>query len=492
VVLARDASSPTFSIRSGHRMTLIDRVRRTLKRHNLATPTTRVCVALSGGPDSMALLHALCALRAEGVLQLAGVAHLNHQLRDAADADAHFCEGVANSLGLPFSHERIDVNALVRAEHRSVEDAAHRARHAFFERVLAGQHADVMAVGHTRDDQAETFLLRLVRGAGTRGLAAMHPRNGSVIRPLLDCSREDVRAFLQQQGLASVHDISNDDVGIPRNRVRGELLPLLRERFNPRIVEALAAEAGLARADQEFLQRQADEWTGAHVRSDTQSVWRVDADALRGLPRAIGSRVLHELMMRAGSTRSIGFDAVERAWSVVEGLAGGLDAAGHRLERVGPDVVLSSRPAGSAGRRPAVSAHQVSEFSRPLPIPGEVAIPEIGCVMSAEVGFSAENVPSPNGTVAVVPKDKVAGGLAVRNRRAGDRLMPSTAGHRKLQDLLVDRKVPRADRDRLPIVVDAHDRIVWVAGVVVDMDFRVTDSAQAVVILRLKGVGGSC
>ena len=112
--------------------------------------------------------------------------------------------------------------------------------------------------------------------------------------------------------------------------------------------------------------------------------------------------------------------------------------------------------------------------------------------MSAEVGFSAENVPPPNGTVAVVPKDKVAGGLAVRNRRAGDRLMPSAAGHRKLQDLLVDRKVPRADRDRLPIVVDAHDRIVWVAGVVVDMDFRVTDSAQAVVILRLKGVGGSC
>jgi len=492
VVLARDGSSPSFSIRFGNRMTLIDRVRRTLKRHYLATSTTRVCVALSGGPDSMALLHALCAMRDEGVLQLAGVAHLNHQLRDAAAADAHFCEGVADSLGLPFSHEAVDVNALARAEHRSIEDAAHRARHAFFERVLAVQRADVMAVGHTRDDQAETFLLRLLRGAGTRGLAAMHPRSGTVIRPLLDCSREDVRAFLKQRELASVHDMSNDDVGIPRNRVRLELLPLLRDRFNPRIVDTLSAEAGLARADQEFLQRQADEWTSTHARSDTQALWRVDAHALRCLPPAIGYRVLHELMMRAGSTRSIGFDAVERAWSVVEGTAGGLDAAGHRVERVGPDVVLTSRPAGSAGRRPAVSTRQVSEFSRPLPIPGEVAIPEIGCVMSAEVGFSVENVPPSNGTVAVVPKDKVAGGLAVRNRRTGDRLTPSAAGHRKLQDLLVDRKVPRADRDRLPIVVDAHDRIVWVAGVVVDMDFRVTDSAQAVVILRLKGVGGSC
>jgi len=472
-------------------MTLIDRVRRTLKRHHLATPTTRVSVALSGGPDSMVLLHALVALRDEGTLQLAGVAHVNHQLRDAADADAHFCEAVASSLGLPFSQERIDVAALATAEHRSIEDAAHLARYAFFEQVIAAQHADVIALGHTRDDQAETFLLRLVRGAGTRGLAAMHPRNGIVIRPLLDCSREAVRAFLQERGLTSVHDISNDDVGIPRNRVRLELLPLLRERFNPRIVDALSAEATLARIDQEFLQRQVHEWTSGHVRADGRS-WRVDAEALAALPAAIGFRVLHELMMRAGSTRSIGFDAVERAWPVVAGTVPGVDGTRHRVERDGPDVVLTGRPAGSAGRRPAVSMSQVSEFSRPLPIPGEVAIPEIGCVMSAEVGFSVENAPPFNGTVAVVPKDKVAGGLAVRNRRAGDRLRPSAAGHRKLQDLLVDRRVPRADRDRLPIVVDANDRIVWVAGVAVDMDFRVTGSAQAVVILRLKGVGGSC
>jgi tRNA(Ile)-lysidine synthase len=121
-----------------------------------------------------------------------------------------------------------------------------------------------------------------------------------------------------------------------------------------------------------------------------------------------------------------------------------------------------------------------------------VAIPEIGCVMSAEIVNSAENGPPPNGAVAVVPKNKVAGGLAVRNRRAGDRLMPSAAGHRKLQDLFVDRKVPRADRDRVAIVVDAEDRIVWVAGHAIDREFRVVDPAQAVVILRLKGVGGSC
>jgi tRNA(Ile)-lysidine synthase len=121
-----------------------------------------------------------------------------------------------------------------------------------------------------------------------------------------------------------------------------------------------------------------------------------------------------------------------------------------------------------------------------------VSLPEIGCVMSAEEVSSSANLPSLSGVTAVVPRDLVAGGLAVRNRRPGDRLRPSQAGHRKLQDELVDRKVPRAERDRIPIVTSADGRIVWVAGYVLDTGFRVSDPAQAVVILRLKGVGGSC
>jgi tRNA(Ile)-lysidine synthase len=472
-------------------MTLIDRVRRTLERHRLATSSTRVCVALSGGPDSVALLHALLTLQQNAILRVAGVAHLNHQLREAAESEERFCEGVARSLNLPFVSERVDVAVTAAAEHRSIEDTAHRVRHAFFERAASALEADAVAVGHTSDDQAETFLLRLIRGSGTRGLAAMYPRNGIVIRPLLDCSREDVLTFLQERDLTWVHDASNDDVGIPRNRVRAELLPFLKERFNPRVVDALAAHASLARADQEFLQELADEWLHANVRREA-GIFMVDAQGLLRLAPAIGSRVLHELMKRAGSTRLIGFDHVERSWSVVRGETARFDAPGHRLERVGADVVLTSRPAGSAGRGPAVSARQVSEFSHPLPVPGEVVIPEIGCVMSAEVAVSVENVRALNGMAAVVPKYKVTGGLVVRSRRPGDRLLTSPVGHRKLQDVLVDRKVPRAERDRVPIVVDAHDRIVWVAGVVVDREFRVTDPAQAVVVLRLKGVGGSC
>jgi tRNA(Ile)-lysidine synthase len=167
------------------------------------------------------------------------------------------------------------------------------------------------------------------------------------------------------------------------------------------------------------------------------------------------------------------------------------DAPGQRVERVGTIVVLTARPAGPAARRRTTGNSSVPRFSYPLSVPGEVLIPEIDSAISAEVVIPAECSAHPDGVAAVVPKEKVAGGLVVRNRRAGDRLKLA-AGHRKLQDLLVDRKVPRAERDRIPIVVDTANRIVWVAGQATDRDFQVSDPAQAVVILRLKGVGGSC
>lgn len=472
-------------------MSLIDQVRRTLQREQLTTPTTRVVVALSGGPDSTALAHIMRTLHDQGQLQFVALAHLNHQLRSAAAADAEFCVRMAGALDRPITVEAADVGARAAAEHRSVEDAAHVARYEFFARAAAAWHADVVAVGHTRDDQAETFLLRLLRGAGARGLASMYPRAGIVIRPLLDSTRVDVKAFLERRGIPSLHDESNDDVAIPRNRIRAELLPLLKQKFNPAVVDALASSAHLARMDEAYLQEAAQDWLRLNVRT-APGTWRVAAEALTALPGALGWRVVQQLMTTAAQGRPVGFEDVARAWKVVAGETPRFDGPGQAVERVGPDVVLTGRPAGSAGRRPAVSSRPVTEFSHALPIPGEVALPEIGCVMSAEVAVSVHDVPPADGVMAVVPKHKVAGGLAVRNRRAGDRLRATAVGRRKLQDLLVDRKVPREERDRLPIVVDAQDRIVWVAGHVVDREFRVTDPAQAVVVLRLKGVGGSC
>jgi tRNA(Ile)-lysidine synthase len=268
-------------------MQLLDRVRGTIRAHDLARPDTRVLVAVSGGSDSVALAHLLAELAQRDELRVAGVVHLNHQLRPAADDEEAFCGELSARFGWPFHAGRADVAARARSERRSVEDAARTARYEFFEQARLRLEADAIAVGHTRDDQAETFLLRLIRGAGSRGLSGMHPRRGHVIRPLLDCRRRDLRAFLEERGVPFVHDESNDDVRIPRNRVRAELLPLLERRFNPSIVDVLADEATLARDEWEWMERVARETSRGVVSRPDAGVWVLDVPALQRLPAAL-------------------------------------------------------------------------------------------------------------------------------------------------------------------------------------------------------------
>ena len=167
--------------------------------------------------------------------------------------------------------------------------------------------ADAIALGHTRDDQAETFLLRLLRGAGSRGLAGMHPRRGHIVRPLLDCRRGDLRSFLEERGEPFVHDESNDDVSIPRNRVRAELLPLLERRFNPSVVDVLADEAMLAREEWDWIQQAAREAGPAVVSRPDPFVWLLDVPALERLPAAVARATVREALDagRGGAARVV-------------------------------------------------------------------------------------------------------------------------------------------------------------------------------------------
>jgi tRNA(Ile)-lysidine synthase len=461
---------------------LLDRIRRTIRRHDLAAPDTRVVIALSGGGDSVALAHVLRELEASGQLSVAGVAHFNHQLREAADRDEAFCQALCASHGWPFLAGREDVRARATRDHRSIEDAARTARHEFFARARTHFSADVVAVGHTRDDQAETFLLRLLRGAGPRGLSAMHPRSGDIIRPLLDCRRAELRAWLEARGLAYVDDETNADVSIPRNRVRAELLPLLEQRFNPSIVDVLASEAGLARDDWN--------WMVDEVRSKKLEV-RSTAELLAA-PRALRRLALWRAMTEAAGGRTVSLAHVEAVLDLLEspGSSGSIDAPGHVVERVGDRVVLTS------GR--SDDAHAAPNFFRyPLSIPGEVTLQEQGCVVSAELAAAAVGAQAlgalgatpRNRARAVIAADGWVAPLAVRNRRPGDRFRPfGLDGQKKLQDFLVDRKVARADRDRVPLVVDENDRILWVAGHEIDEAFRVTAASRAVIILTVRQV----
>ena len=473
---------------------LIDRVRQFVRQHDLISAGTRVVAAVSGGSDSVALVHLLRALADAGELHLAGIAHFNHQLRPSADADQRFVEDLAASLGRPCFGGREDIRSRAERTGQSIELAARTARYAFYDDARRHYPADVVALGHTRDDQAETVLLRLMRGAGPRGLAGMHPRHEPVVRPLLGCRREELRAWLAERQLPFVEDETNADVGIPRNRVRAELMPLLAERFNPGIVDVLADQAELARDASALMDALAAELDGRIVRRSTRAgdamVREIDVDGLRAAPLALRRALLWRVMSEVAGTRPIAFGHVDAALRLIgERDDSRIDVPGQRLERIGRTVVLTGRAAGAEGRRPPDEAPDL--FRVPLSVPGEVALPGAGWVVSADVAPSAivgDGSGKKDGTdVALVRSDLCRGSLAVRNRRPGDRFRPvGLDGQKKLQDYFVDRKVARNERDSVPLVVDETDRIVWVAGFGIDEAFRVTDPAQAVLILKLR------
>ena len=488
-------------------MQLLDRVRQFIRQHGLIGRDTRVLAAVSGGSDSVALAHILRDLDAAGGLRLTGLVHFNHQLRSSAADDERFTCAVAESLGRSILVDRGDVAARARRERRSIEDAARTARYEFFERARTTANADVVALGHTRDDQAETFLLRLVRGAGPRGLAGMHPRNGPIVRPLLGCRRQDLRTWLVARSLPFVEDESNDDVSIPRNRVRAELLPLIERQFNPGIVDVLADEAEIAREAWQWMDRAAADLAARLVRPSSapggELVREIDVAGLSAAPLALRRALLWRVMSEVAGHRPVAFGHVEAAIRLSSGDArgvDGIDLPGQRLNRIGPRLVLRGRPPGTIGR-PAPQAKEAADvFRYPLSIPGEVALPEAGWIVSAEalgVGGDLDEAGATlcsgrDSRVALIRSDLCHGSLAVRNRRPGDRFRPvGLAGRKKLQDFFVDLKVSRGQRDNVPVVVDQHDRIVWVAGYGIDEVFRVTDPAQAVVILKLKALGGS-
>jgi tRNA(Ile)-lysidine synthase len=326
----------------------------------------------------------------------------------------------------------------------------------------------------------------------------MHPKNGRVVRPLLGCRREDLRTWLGGRGLPFVDDETNADVSIPRNRTRAELLPLLAARFNPNIVEVLADQAEIARETLAWMDALAADLDARIVRRSTTAdgapVREIDVAALDAAPPAVRRALLWRVMSEVAGTRPVAFGHIDAALRLIEqGGATRLDIPGQRVQRIGPVVVLTGRVDGARGRRAPDAA--LNLFRAPLSIPGEVGLPEGGWTVSAEpLPFAAvaerTSAAVSNGAdtdVVLVRGDIFRGSLAVRNRRPGDRFHPvGLAGRKKLQDYFVDRKVARKDRDAVPLVVDETDRIVWVAGFGIDEAFRVTDPAQAVLILKLR------
>jgi tRNA(Ile)-lysidine synthase len=431
---------------------LLTKLRRTCARFGLIPPGVKVLVAASGGADSTALLHALVRVAAEQGDFSLEVAHLDHGLRGAESAeDARFVARMAAGLGLPCHLERLEPGEL-RRKGVSVQEAAREARLAWLERVARKVGAERIALGHTADDRAEEVLMHLLSGAGTRGLAGVSPARGRLIRPLIECTRAEVEAWLRSQAIPWREDSSNRDLRYLRNRVRLELIPEVEARYNPSLREALLRQAQILGDEDELLGELAAGRLGTLARAEGWDIC-VPCAGLAAEHPAIQRRLVRLALERlAGSGRGLTFRHVEavRALARSASASGSLKLPGGLLaERRYGDLLLKKCQAGPR-----------EDYEHRLPGPGSYGIPEAGRGLTLRV---VEARRAAEGEV-LFDLGSLSWPLVIRNPRRGDRFQPrGMAGHKKVFRLLADCKVPRGERWRVPLLLSAG-RIIWVCG----------------------------
>ncbi|MBN1670350.1 MAG: tRNA lysidine(34) synthetase TilS [Kiritimatiellae bacterium] len=441
-------------------------VRAAIETHRLITPGEHVLVAVSGGPDSVALLAVLKRLGARYSLRLTA-AHLNHQLRAGAAAhDAACVAALADQLGVAYVEGRARVRQRARNRGLSLEMAAREARYDFLVRAARRAGADTVATGHTADDQAETVLLKLLRGAGRRGLAGIPVqtcwKGMRVVRPLLDVSRRQVLAFLCREKLAWCEDESNRSPAFLRNRVRHELLPLLESRINPAARDVLRRTARVLGEEDRWLDTLAQAGLAACTLDGSRAA--LDGGRLLQQPLAARRRIIRLWLARNGvGCDALDFDMVERIESLLRSSHG---TATTPL----PDCRAVRREYGTLRLADRVrSAARPAAFRARLAVPGETRLPAQRLRVRTRLtrGWSRPR-PAPLGALPAAVRLRAARArkapLLVRSWRPGDRIHPlGLDGSKKLQDLFVDAKLPRAQRNRVP-VLECAGEIVWVPG----------------------------
>lgn len=474
----------------------MEKVLKLIREQRLLRPGDRAAVACSGGADSVALLRVLLDLRGElGVV--ISVAHFHHGIRGAeADGDQQFVQELAAQHGLEFHSGSGDVPAFAAMNKLSLETAARDLRHEWFAKLIHQTKVDVIATAHTLDDQAETVLMRLLRGTGVRGLAGIAPiqRERHLIRPLLSTSRPEVEAYLNSLNQPWREDSTNQDQAHTRNRVRHTLLPLLAREFNPSVRETLADTAELARAEEEYWSGQLSQLmprliregkpsrSGRSTSGESQKVLAVEIVTLRNLPLALRRRILRAVAERFDAP--LEFKHIQQLTSLIEG-----DEQAKKLAF--PAQLEVNRTLREIQFSQKVDYSQ-ENYAYSLTIPGEIEVPELRCTIRATLINAGKQKVSSYNAASLLDPSLLGNELTVRNWRAGDRYFPAhSQSPKKVKELLQpDRLGPLfslAERKIWP-VIESKGQIVWMRGFPVPAAFA--GSSENAILIEERKMSG--
>jgi tRNA(Ile)-lysidine synthase len=461
----------------------LDKARLAISR--MVTPRDKVLVAVSGGADSVSLLYLLKEMQEEFRFDLT-IAHMDHMARGEESAeDARFVEALGRKLGLATFVEKVNVGEAKETLKTSFQETGRILRYRFLEATLKNIHGTKLALGHTADDQVETFLINLLRGSGLTGLAGMPEMRGAVFRPLIDCTRVEVEAYLASRNLEFREDSSNADNKYLRNRVRHELLPVLKT-FNRQIASNLIETAKIIRDDDQCLADQARRLYQDLTSPLTDGV-TLDRVKFNRQPKAFQKRMVREAIFQLqGDLRRVTAGHIQEIIELFRDSRVGkkINLPGQLIAAAGPlGVELHKRP---ELRSSGVANSQTVLNSTRLQVPGETKIDGTGLHLHTKlISFDNWQDLKKNPDRAYLDFDKTGATIHARFFRPGDRFVPlGMTGHKKLKSYFIDEKVSREQRNSIPILTTGMGDIIWVYGKRIAENFRVTHTTRNILFIE--------
>jgi tRNA(Ile)-lysidine synthase len=458
---------------------VLEKVKGAIKQYQLLKVGERVLLALSGGPDSMALFDIFLTLQEPYQLSLS-VAHLNHLLRGkAAEEDACFVQKLARRFKIPCFIEKIDVLALARQEKKSVEEVAREERYQFLFKIAKKIKAQKIATAHHQDDQVETILMRILRGSGPGGLKGILPlRDQIIIRPLLEISREEILAYLKEKKIKFCQDRSNLDESFFRNKIRKKLIPLLEREYQPQIKRNLLHLAKLVSEEDQLLGEIAEKSLSKLILRTTSH------QIVLSLPGFLKEPVAIQRKLILGVLEKI--KAPHLYFQHLENILRFLKSSDRGTITLPRGFLVEKKQVQEFMVRKGKEVKSVRFSSVPLNIPGTTLLPALRLSLESKILSPPVHFPPPP-SIVYLDYDRVNKPLSLRQRKEGDRFIPlGMKGHQKIKDFFINQKIPLERRESIPLLVDQTGKILWVVGLRLSEEVKVIPQTKKVLKIEVK------